>query len=388
MFKGKTVLSQMQSKIFGYDFKKTVNEYNGDKGVKEFTTANLMSVMLYVHLASKQSLRDIVDSLMSKQNLWYHLGLTSISRNNLSYALQRRSASIFEKTFYMLLGQLQKERNMVKDKRFKFKMPVKSIDSTTIGLCLSLFDWAKFRKTKGGIKLHVVYDNKEQLPEFVNISTAGKHDITAAGILPIKADSIYAMDKGYISFKFFQKIAKNRAFFVTRTKSNTQFKILHRNTMKTKNIKADWTVKLTGAKADDFSGNLRVIRYKDPASDKSYEYLTNNFKLAAQSIADVYKARWDIELFFKWIKQNLKIKTFIGTSENAVRIQIWTAMIACLLTEYFRFKTRSGFSLLKTFRLMRENLLFPIDLYQMLGAEPPGRKTKIKTGEIQLALWN
>ena len=138
MYKGKTVLSQMQSKIFGYDFKKTVNEYNGDKGVKEFTTANLMSVMLYVHLASKQSLRDIVDSLMSKQNLWYHLGLTSISRNNLSYALQKRSARIFEKTFYMLLGQLQEERSRVNDKRFKFKMPVKSIDSTTIGLCLSL----------------------------------------------------------------------------------------------------------------------------------------------------------------------------------------------------------------------------------------------------------
>lgn len=387
MFKGKTVLSQMQSIIFGYDFKKTVNQHNGDKGIKEFTTANLMSVMLYVHLAAKQSLRDIVDSLLSKQDTLYHLGLTSLSRNNLSYALQKRSAKIFEKTFYMLLGQFQKERGRINDKRFKFRMPVKSIDSTTISLCLSMFDWAKFRRTKGGIKLHVVYDNKEQLPEFINFSTAGKHDITAADKLPIKAESIYAMDKGYVCFNFFQKIAENRAFFVTRTKSNTQFKVIQRNTKKTENIKADWTVKLTGAKAMDFSGNLRVVRYKDSESGKIYEFLTNNFSLAAQTIADVYKARWDIELFFKWIKQNLKIKTFIGTSENAVLIQIWTAMIACLLTEYFRFKTKSGYSLLRVFRLMRENLLFTIDLYKLLGDDPTRKKRIKRTEQEQLLLW-
>jgi len=169
--------------------------------------------MLHVHLAARQRLQDIVDSLISKQNILYHLGLTCLFRNNFSYALQKRSAMIFEKTIYMLLGHLQKERNQMNDKRFKFKMPVKSIDSTTIGLCLSMFNWAKFRTTKGWIKLHVIYDNKEQLPEFINISNSGKHDITAADKLPIKSDSIYAMDKGYVCFKFFQKIAKHRAFF-------------------------------------------------------------------------------------------------------------------------------------------------------------------------------
>ena len=387
MYKGKTVLSQMQSIIFGYDFRKTVNEYNGDKGIRSLTTANLMSIMLYVHMARKQSLRDIVDSLMSKRNLWYHLGLTSISRNNLSYALQNRSSEIFEKTFYMLLGKLQKERGTATDKRFKFKMPVKSIDSTTISLCLSLFDWAKFRITKGGIKLHVVYDNKEQLPEFINISAAGSHDITKAKTFPIKAESIYAMDKGYICFKFFQKVAQNKAFFVTRTKSNTRYRILKRNTQKQKNIKADWTVKLTGVKADEYSGNLRVVKYKDLETGKTYEFLTNNFRLSAQSIADVYKARWDIELFFKWIKQNLKIKTFIGTSENAVRIQIWTALIACLLTEYLRFKVRSSYTLLKTFRLMCENLLFSIDIHELLNDSPPKIKNIFETQEYQLTIW-
>lgn len=385
MYKGKTVLVQMQSFIFGYDFKKTVDEHSGDKGTSVFTTKNLLSVMLYVHMASKQSLRDIVYSLESKVSLWYHLGLTSLSRNNLSHALKNRSYKIFEKTFYSLLFRLQKERKIIKDKRFRFKNPVKSIDSTTIGLCLSMFDWAKFRTTKGGIKLHVMYNNKEQIPEFINITNAGKHDVTVADAFPITPESVYVLDKGYICFKFLQNINKNRAFFVTRTKSNTQYRIIKRLPKTQDGIKADWIVTFSSYKATDYPEKLRVIRYYDSETKKTYEFMTNNFKLSAKTIADIYKSRWDIELFFKWIKQNLKIKTFIGTSENAVMIQIWTAMIAYLLTEYLRFKSRSSFSLLNTFRILSENILFSSDLFELLMKKLPPEKKMKSFCDLQLS---
>jgi IS4 transposase len=366
MYKGKTILLQMQSIISGYDFKKLVSKFEGDKGVKSFTTENLLSVMLYMHMSSKQSLRDIVDSLVSRSNLWYHLGIKSLSRNNLSHALKNRPSEIFEKTFYRLLGRLQNERSFVKDKRFRFKMSVKSIDSTTVSLCLSLFDWAKFRQKKGGIKLHTIFNNKEQIPEFVNVGEAGKHDIKAADKFPIAESSIYVFDKGYICFKFLEKINKKRAFFVTRTKTNTRYTIIKRQLKTQMCIKADWIVRFSSYKSKDYSEKLRVIRFYDNETKKTYEFMTNNFNLSAKTIADIYKSRWDIELFFRWVKQNLKIKTFIGTSENAVLIQIWTAMITYLLTEYIRFVSRTSFSILKSFRIMSENILCQADIYNLL----------------------
>jgi len=386
MFKSKTVLSQMQSFISGYDFKKVVSEHDGDKGIRMFSTKNLLSVMLYVHIAAKQSLRDIIDSLESKSNLWYHLGLKSLSRNNLSHALKNRSCHIFEKTFYLLLSRLQNEKGLTYDKRFRFKMPVRSIDSTTISLCLSLFDWAKFRKKKGGIKLHVMFNNKEQIPELINFSNARKHDITAANSFTISENSIYIFDKGYICFEFLEKINKNRAYFVTRTKTNTQYRIIKRQVKSQKNIKADWIVKFNSYKSKDYPDKLRVVRFYDEETKKTYEFMTNNFTLSAKTIANIYKSRWDIELFFKWIKQNLKIKTFIGTSENAVKIQIWTAMIAYLLTEYIRFKSKTFFPILKTFRILSENLLFHNEIYQLLMKKSPPIMKKTSTGDLQLIL--
>ena len=342
--------------------------------------------MLYVHMSAKQSLRDTVDSLVSKKKLWYHLGIRSISRNNLSHSLKMRSYKIFEDTFYIMLAKLNNARGEMKDKRFKFKMPVVSFDSTTIGLCLSLFEWAEFRKTKSGIRLHVMYNNKNQLPGFINITTAKVHDIKGAQKFNFTKNTIYTFDKGYICFDFFSKINKNRAFFVTRTKSNTQFKIMNRHPKTHKNVKADWTVKFNSYKKKDYPENLRIVRYKDPETNKVYEFITNNFSLSAKTIADIYKSRWDIELFFKWIKQNLKIKKFIGTSENAVMVQLWTAMIAYLLTEFIRYLSKTAFSVLKTFRILSENLLFNVDISEMLSEEsPPSSIDKdIQVGQLCL----
>lgn len=376
----------MQSLISGYDFKKLVFEHDGDKSVKSFTTRNLLNVMLYVHMTSKQSLRDIVDSLSSKRNLWYHLGLKSLSRNNLSHALKHRSSDIFEKTFYELLFQFRNERGLVKDKRFKFKMSVKSFDSTTISLCLSLFDWATFRKKKGGIKLHTMFNNKDQIPEFVNMTEAGRHDVSAADKFPITPNSIYVFDKGYICFKFLEKIRKNKAFFVTRTKTNTSYRIIKRQQKTQCCIKADWIVEFNSYKSKDYPEKLRVVRYYDKETNKTYEFMSNNFNLSAKTIADIYKSRWDIELFFKWIKQNLKVKTFIGTSENAVKIQIWTAMITYILTEYIRFKSRSSFTILKAFRILSENILCNTDIYDLLMERKPPSQIKTENCDLQLVM--
>lgn len=376
----------MQSLISGYDFKKLVFEHDGDKSVKSFTTRNLLNVMLYVHMTSKQSLRDIVDSLSSKKNLWYHLGLKSLSRNNLSHALKHRPSDIFEKTFYDLLFQFRNERGLVKDKRFKFKMSVKSFDSTTISLCLSLFDWATFRKKKGGIKLHTMFNNKEQIPEFVNMTEAGRHDVSAADKFPITPNSIYVFDKGYICFKFLEKIRENKAFFVTRTKTNTSYRIIKRQQKTQSCIKADWIVEFNSYKSKDYPEKLRVVRYYDKETNKTYEFMSNNFSLSAKTIADIYKSRWDIELFFKWIKQNLKVKTFIGTSENAVKIQIWTAMIAYILTEYMRFKSKSSFTILKAFRILSENILCNADIYDLLMERKPPSQVKTKNCDLQLVM--
>jgi hypothetical protein len=352
----KTVLSQMQELISRYNLQKFISMHNGDRSVKNFTTHNLLTVMIYAQMTAKMSLRDICDGLRSKANYWYHLSLQSISRNNLSHALKMRSQEIFAAMFYYLLEKVKTERGMRSDKRFKFKNPLRTIDSTTISLCLSLFEWAAYRRAKGGIKLHMMFNNKEQLPEIINMTEAKQHDINAAYEMPIQGNGIYVMDRGYFCYDFLEKMRKNKAFFVIRTKSNTKYRVIERRKKRDSSIKADWVVAITGNHAEEYTEHLRLVRYYDKEKGETFEYYTNNFVLSAMTIADVYKARWDIEIFFKFIKQNLKIKTFYGTSENAVMIQVWTAMIALLLVEYIRFKCRSSFSLQQAWRILKDNM--------------------------------
>lgn len=356
----------MQQLISRYDFEKSVKLHKSDKGIRSFSTWNLLQVLMFAQLSAKKSLRDICDTLRAKNNYWYHLGLQSISRNNLSHSMMNRPAQVFEETFYKLLGKFKNEQGHLKDKRFKFKNPLQSLDSTTISLCLSLFNWADFRQTKGGIKLHVMIDNRTQVPDFVIMTEAKQHDVKIAEKLVFQKDSIYVFDRGYFKYELFRKIAKNRAFFVTRTKSNTQYKIIERQKKTDTCIRADWTVKVSGVRKDECPENLRVIHYYDSETNRVFEYMTNNFHLSAKTIADIYKARWDVELFFKWIKQNLKVKTFIGITENAVLMQIWAAMIVFILIQYIKFLSRTSFSILTVFRLIGDNLFNKNDLNDLL----------------------
>jgi putative transposase len=296
----------------------------------------------------------------------------------------KRSAAVFEKTFYRMLSKLQETKKNAADKRFKFKNPLFAIDSSTVSLCLQIFKWASFRTTKAGIKIHTVYDIKKQIPDFLVITDASQSDHRAVSHMPIRKGAIYVLDRGYLCFKTLANIGKNRAFFVTRIKINTQYKITEKRKVTGKGILKDCLISFTGVKSADYPDVVRLVWFKNSEDNKVYEFLTNNFTLSSETIADIYKSRWDIELFFKWIKQNLKIKTFIGKSENAVLIQIWTAAIAYLLTEYLRFLSKTVFSLTETFRIISSNILASRDLSELLSGKFQRFRQKVRPLDVQL----
>jgi hypothetical protein len=384
MNKNKTVLAQMQQLISRFHFEKLVKENKSDKNVRTFSTWNLLQVMLYAQIAQKKSLRDICMSLQSNISSWYHLGLQSISRNNLSNSLMKRPAIVFEKIFNMMLSQLQGIKKHTTDKRFKFKNPLYAIDSTTISLCLSLYEWALFRTTKGGIKIHTSYDIKKQIPEFMVVTEAKQSDHRGIQPLSIMEGAIYVLDRGYLCFKTLANINKNKAFFVTRTKTNTRYRTIEKKKVTGIGIYKDCLISFTGVKSAEYPELVRLVRFKNPDDNKLYDYITNNFNLSASTIANIYKSRWDIELFFKWIKQNLKIKTFIGTTENAVLIQIWIAAIAYLLTEYLRFISKTVFSRMETFRIISVNIFASRNLIELLNTKFQCLKKNLKLLDVQL----
>ena len=384
MNKGTPVIMQMQSLISRFEFQKLEIEFKTEKNVRTFSTWNLLKVMLFAQCTSKKSLRDICATFKSISNRFYHLGINEISRNNLSNALSKRSAELFEKLFYILLEKVQKETGSKKDKRFRFKNRLIAIDSTTISLCLSLCMWASFRSKKGGVKVHTMYDIKRQIPDFMIITEARKHDHTAVIDMPFRRGTIYVLDRAYLCLKSLQNINENGAFFVTRTKTNTQYGVIRKNKITAKTILLDQVISFTGAKASNYQEPLRLVRYENPEDGKVYDYITNNMDLAASTIAAIYKSRWDIELFFKWIKQNLKVKTFYGRSENAVLIQIWTAAIAFLLMEYIRFMSKTAMSITGVFRILGSHMMSDCKIMDLLGESPRRKQRSVRSFDIQM----
>lgn len=379
----------MQSLFSRYEFRNLVEKYKGDKNVRIFSTWEMNTVLLYSQLTGKSSLRDIEISLRSKSNNWAHMGIKSISRNNLSNSLMKRDYRIFEELFYKLHSKMLKLQFSNKDKRFKIPNKLIAIDSTTIPLCLNLCSWAKFRKEKGGVKVHTLYNVKNQIPDFAIITNASDHDIRAAAKMPFEKDGIYIFDRAYFGVKLFKNINEKGAFFVTRTKTNAKYRIIRKKIIGGTNKIEDIIVDFTDQKKSVYSERLRVVRYYDPLQKKTYEFITNNTSASAEEIAAIYKARWDIELFFKHIKQNLKIRHFYGTSENAVKIQIWTAMISVLLINYIRFISKSFFSTTEIIRIIRENMFCGKTLRELLIPDKYGAKSfKQEIYAVQGYLWN
>ena len=332
MFKVKFVFSQLIAFLDRNHFNYLARKYDGDKYVKHLTCWNQLLALMFGQLSNRESLRDLIVALEAHQSKCFHLGLgrKPIAKTTLATANQNRDYRIFEEfAFYMME---QARRNRAAD-IFKLGGKVYAFDSTTIPLCLSVFWWAKFRKKKGGVKVHVLYDLEVQVPAFYHITTASVHDSKAMPEIPYETGAYYIFDRGYNNFKELFRIQRMESFFVVRAKTNLQNKCVKWKRRMPKNILSDAEIELTVYNSrKDYPDNLRLVRYYDEEQDREFMFLTNAMDLTAQQIADLYKNRWQIELFFKWLKQHLKIKKFWGTTENAVRIQIAAAITAyCLV---------------------------------------------------------
>ena len=332
MFQDKFVFSQLTSFLDRNHFNYLVRKYGGDKYVKHLTCWNRLLALMFGQLCNRESLRDVIVALEAHRSKCFHLGLgrKPIAKTTLATANQNRDYRIFEEfAFYMMTQAREKRATDI----FKPGGKVYAFDSTTIPLCLSVFWWAKFRKKKGGIKAHVLYDLEAQVPAFYHITTASVNDSKAMQEIPYETDAYYIFDRGYNNFKELCRILRMESFFVVRAKSNLQYKCVRWKRRLPKNILTDAEIELTVCKSrKDYPENLRLVRYYDEEQDREFMFLTNAMDLTAQQVADLYKNRWQIELFFKWLKQHLKIKKFRGTTENVVRIQISAAITAyCLV---------------------------------------------------------
>jgi hypothetical protein len=312
-------------------FNYIVRKYNGDKYVKHFTCWNQLLALMFGQLSNRESLRDLIVALDAHHSKSYHLGLgKNISKSSLARANQDRTNQIFEEYAYYLVNEARQKRA---SDIFKLEGNVYAFDSTTIDLCLSVFWWAKFRKKKGGIKVHTLYDVETQIPAFFHITEASVHDSTAMKEIPYESGSYYTFDRAYNHFKMLYKIHQIGAFFVLRSKKNLQCKIIKWKRRLPKNVLSDVTIELTGFYLRQYyPEQLRLIKYWDDEQQRELVFLTNALHISSLQVAELYKNRWQVELFFKWLKQHLKIKKFWGTTENAVRIQIYSAMCTyCLV---------------------------------------------------------
>jgi len=328
MNQGKYVFAQILEFLPQRVFDKFVRKYDGNKYVKHFTCWNQLLCMVFGQLTNRDSLRDLIIAINAHSSKSYHLGFgKNVTLSNLAKANLNRNSKIFEEFAYHLIAIARKDRA---NNDFQIKGQVYAFDSTTIDLCLNVFWWAKFRKFKGGIKLHTLFDINTQIPAFVHITSASVHDMNAMDILFYETDAYYILDRGYVDYTRLYKITQHSATFVVRAKSNLKFNRMYsRKHDKSTGVKSDQIGKLSGFYVSkQYPQKLRKIKFYDQETDRTFVFLTNNFEITAEQVAFLYKNRWQVELFFKWIKQHLKIKAFWGTSENAVRIQVYSAIIA------------------------------------------------------------
>ena len=333
MYTGKYVFAQVASFISANDFNNYVIRYQGNHQVKHFTCWNQLMCMVFGQLSNCDSLTDLVVGLTAQRSKWYHLGIgTGLSKSNLAHANEHRDWRIFADFASMLIAQATILCRNNSDVLRSIKGNVYAVDSTTVDLCLDVFWWAKFRTHKAAIKIHTQFDVKAAIPTFIDITDGLTHDVNFLDQLIYEAGAFYVADKGYVDFERLYIIHKADAFFVTRAKDNMNYRrIYSAKVNKAKGVKCDQAIRLNNYySAKDYPEKLRRIKYYDAETDNEFDFITNNFRISALKIALLYKHRWSIELFFKWIKQHLRIKTFWGYSENAVRIQVYSAIISYL----------------------------------------------------------
>ena len=365
-------------------FVQMMKKHGTERNSKGFSTWTQFVAMLFCHLAQAKSLREICDGLRSCEGKLVHLGIfQSPSRSTLSYANEHRSWELYQDLFYETLAHCKVN---VPGKKLRFKNKLLSIDATVIDLCLNMFPWAKFRTTKGAVKLHLLLDHDGYMPSFVWIKEAAVHEINFARSLDLPTGSIVAMDMGFTDYELYGKWTQKGIGFVTRQKGNAKYRVIEtRDVPKNRNILTDEIIKYTGVNTRKKCPNkMRRIVVFDKEKQENIVLLTNILHFGATTIAAIYKERWQIELFFKALKQNLKVKTFVGTTENALKIQIWTALIAMLLLKYLQFKSTMNWSLSNLVFLLQRNLFTYRNLWEWINR--PFDTPPLEPHPVQLAL--
>lgn len=384
---GKYVFSQVISFLPQRVFDRFVSKYNGNKYVKHFTCWNQLLCMVFGQLTNRNSLRNLVVIIEAHRSKSYHLGFgKSISKSNLSKANEKRNSKIFEEFAYHLIDIAQSK---LTNDSFKIKGKIYAFDSSTIDLCLSVFWWAKFRKTKGGIKLHTLYDIKTKIPVFIHITEASIHDVNAMDFISYEVGAYYIFDRAYIDYKRLFEITQLSSFFVIRAKSNLKFKRMYSNKVDKENgVKIDQIGKLTGFYISrDYPKKIRRIKYYDFENKRTFIFLTNNMDLTAKDIALLYKNRWQVELFFKWIKQHLKVKSFWGTTENAVRIQIYTAITTYCLVAIIGNDLKIKRSTYEILQILGISLLDKTPVNELFMKTSKSETEKLRPNQLALKLF-
>ena len=379
--------SQLLSLVDRGTFARAVRQHQAERGAKGFGCWDQFVAMLFCQMGGANSLREICGGLATATGKLVHLGLHQApTRSTLAYANTHRPWQLYQTVFEELLKNCQ-SLAATKKRRFRFKHPLRSVDTSIIELCIKVFDWARFQRTKGAIKLHLQLDHQGCLPCWALVTDGDTNDVRIAQKLEFAPGTIVVIDRGYLDYALYERWTESGVYFVTRSRTNMLYKVIERREVSTRgNVKRDETIQLTSEHARKrCSSLLRQVTVWDGEHERELVFLTNIFHLAASTIGAIYKDRWQIELFFKALKQNLKIKTFVGTSENAVNVQIWTALIAMLLLKFLWLKSTWAWSLSNLAAMLRFNLLSYRDLWAWLDA--PFKIPIIVPDSEQMALF-
>ena len=388
MNQGQTVFSQIIDFLPKNKFRHCVNHYSGNHRVRSFTCYDQFLCMAFAQLTFRESLRDIECCLRAMREKLYHIGFRGkVSRSTLADANETRDWQIYS-DFAQILIHEARQLYVDDDFGLELKETVYALDSSTIDLCLSVFPWARFRKTKGAVKLHTLLDLKGDIPTFIWITDGKVHDVNVLDHLIPEAGSIYIMDRAYLDFKRLYQLHQSSAIFVIRSKTNTGLRRLYSHRVdKSTGVRCDQTVVLTGYYSKkDYPEKLRRIKYFDADKGRSFVFLTNQFTLPPLVIAELYRYRWRVEIFFKWIKQHLRIKSFFGTSQNAVKTQIWIAVSTYVLVAIMKKRLKTDLTLYTILQILSITLFEKKPILQVLTADD--YNTKITSGHIQLNLFS
>jgi len=387
MYSGKLVFSQLMDFLPMHQFRHCVDRYNGNHHVKSFSCLDQFFCMAFAQLSYRESLRDIESCLRAMQNKIYHIGIRGpISKSTLAYANENRDWRIYA-DFAQILINIARELYANDDFGVDLKETVYALDASTIDLCLSVFPWARFRKSKGAVKLHTLLDLRGNIPTFISITHGKIHDVNVLDELLPEPGSIYIMDRGYLDFERLFLLHQFMAFFIIRSKVNTQFRRIYSHDVdKSTGLRCDQTIVLTGQKSQKYyPEKIRRVKFFDEEKGRSFSFLSNNFILPALIIAELYKCRWQIELFFKWIKQHLRIKSFYGTSENAVKTQIWIAVSVYVLVAIVKKKMKlDDMSLYTILQILSVTLFEKAPLFQVIMASKYTNITQHTDNQLKL----